>query len=460
MEFFKFISQKDKSLNKQYDRIKYKIGKKIEIKDADMDRSIQFSTGIHCISMEDNSPINYENVSFGPRVAILKAKEEDVIFQAEDGLCRLRKCQVVDIIYIEDLPDNLKTGRNSPGFFTHFLLNIKGIQHKQEYLDFILDKCCTSYIINTVNLYLEKLDRYYPEVEEYLLDKKLYDNAICYAICKKQYTNPIIRDKVLDDNYNCRNTEYKYSRFGWVKVFPEDKEEIEKLMNSPYDILKYCETMDYKDEEAEKFTEKISQLPYDIYLSMYVLRIGTNDKLEKDFLNTNSLYSILRYAVRYNKNTEEIRNSILRHEDFSEYEDFVKGMLDRKEIKDIALLSPKLAYQYILLGGEPTQEIKDKIKESSFYTLEYFKYDVILYKLDKDMFPAINDVGDIIYIIRNFDIDKDFFKAISEQDYLVYSNEYYRDSFVNYLTKYKEKHIRYKNIINEILEKELKYQPR
>ena len=369
MKFFKFVSDK----NISSDEIKYEVGKKIEIQDVNIDKN-QYNNGIHCIAWKGNSPIN-SNMFLGPRVAILKAKKEDVVSKSENGTCYLKRCKVVDIINTEDLPDDIKTGRKSYEFFMKFLSNINSIQHKQEYLNLILENCFDYYLANKANLYFEKLDRYYPEVEEYLLSKKMYDNAICYAICKGKYINPIIRDKIFEYHYDCHNYNLKYSKFGWAKVFPRDEEEIEKLMDSPEKILLYCETMGYKNEEAAKFTEKMAKIQSINYFTEYVLRIGTNEKLEKDFLRTGSLGEIICYAIRYNKNTKEIRDAILKYEVCYEYEDFVKGILEGKDIKDIALLSPKLACQHILLRGEPTPEIKDKIKEAPNYSSEYSDID-------------------------------------------------------------------------------------
>jgi len=342
--------------------------------------------------MEVESPIVCFNILFGPKVAILEANQEDIIYQEKDGKCRLKRCEVIDIINISDLPDNLKTGRNSIEFFHMFLNNIEKIEHKQEYFDLIIgndykNEYKSEYNLNTenritLNLYFEKLDKYDPQIEEFLLSKKLYDNAIYYAICKKQYINPIIRDKILDSDYHCRNAEYKYSRYGWAKVFPEDKEEIENLMNSSFDILRYCESMGYKDEEAEKFTEKISKFPFDEFTEIYVKNIGTNNELEKEFLIKSSIESILTYAIRYNKNTKAIRKA-LKNNYNSEYKDFIDQILDKKEFKDIALSSSEAALLYTLFGGKATKKIKKQIRKSSYCTIKYFMYNkssLILYK--------------------------------------------------------------------------------
>ena len=126
----------------------------------------------------------------------------------------------------------------------------------------------------------------------------------------------------------------------------------------------------------------------------------------------------------------------------------------KKDIKDIALSSPKLAFQYYSLGGELTPEIKNKIKESSYYTYEYFEY----YNLDKEMYSGINNVRDITLLLTNgFSVKKDFFKAILKQDYLVYNNVDSLNTFKDCLTKYKEKHREYANEVDKILLKEFKY---
>lgn len=455
MKFFNFISENDESITKEYDGIKYKVGDKIEIKNTSIDEGTQYGKFIHCISLKGELPIDPQGILFGPRVAILKAKKKDIISYSEDSKCILKKCKVIDIIDTNDLPTYLKTGRNSVKFFTNFLSGgVKKIEYKKEYLDLLMKDFPNQNDIYdtklfTLEMYIQKLDKYYLEMEEYLLNKNLYRVAIYNALYRRKYTNPILLDKILNENIN--------KKFNWVITFPKDLEKIEETINSSSDILFYCSQFIHRSESKrrfnrpmEKFTEKMSQLPFDLNVQSYIEKIGTNDKLEKEFLKKAPKEHILSYAIKYNRNTEEIKD-ILKKCDLYNNEEFVKEILAGKEIKDIALSSGKLAFRYIELGGEITEEIKNKIKESSFYTLEYFIY----FGLDKNMYSAINNIKDIIEFIETFGADEKFFEAVAEQDYLVTEdNEEYISNFKNYMNKWMN--AKNQDIINKILSKEIK----
>jgi hypothetical protein len=386
MRFFKFIANNNESITNDYDRIKYEIGKEIVVENVDMNKGNQCSNGIHCISMKVKPPIDCLNILFGPKVAILDAKKDDIAYSSRNGKCRLKRCKVINIYHVDDLPEKFKLKMGAI-FYERLIYFLTTIKYNPKQLDLL--KGTNFYVLD---LYFRRLDKYYPGIEKYFVNKKLYECAVLYALNSKKYNNSIL-------------IKYLYNigaKYEWAKIFPEDKEKVEETIRSSHEIYTYCLRMGYQKEEAEKFTEKISNCYFDMNSIRYILNIGTNNKLERQFLNRRnygnisktyrSFENILQYAVRYNKNTVKIRDSIKKYDkdaekdiDYYRYKDFADEIVAKKDIKSIALSSSKLAFKYALLKGEVTEEIKNKIKESQYYILEYFKY----VSLDKDMYSFI-----------------------------------------------------------------------
>lgn len=453
MLFFKFLSEDNKTLVGVEEKVQYEVGGEIKF-NIDFNISSK-QIGIQCIPMEGNTPIESPNLIFGEKVAILKIKKENIILMDENGICYARKVKVIDIIPIEYLP--LKTGRNSLNFFTNFLRTAKKIQHKVEYMNFILQNKLNYYNLQTLMLYLEKVDGYFPEIEHCLLANGLYDHAIMYAICKKEYRSPIIRAKVMDCDYTINTGTPEYSKFtwaqAWAQAFPQDRKDIENLMYSPAQILMYCDNMGVKGEEAKEMTEKISKMPFNKYSVEYSKRIGTNDKLENLFLSTtNRVSNIIAYAIRYNRNTRAIRGSFTTRPRILEYEDFVEKIRTGREIKDIVLSSPKLAYQACVLGAEMTEELKSKIMESSCWTYEF----LVTVGFDSTMYPAINGVDEIANLLGDDIKDKELFKSLLSQDFFTYKDIASVPLFFRYLFEYKERNPEFTKEIIEIMGKQIK----
>jgi len=441
MKFFKFISENNESITDSYKKIKYEVGKEIVVNDVNMNKFEQCTTGIHCICMDVKSPINCDSILFGPKIAVLEAKEEDIIYFSENGKCRLKECKVIDIYNTKDLSEKFKydMGRH---FYEKIIFFLSKIEYDQRQLDLL---CKSDFF--TIKQYFDKLDKYYPEIEEYLIDKEFFNYAIYYAIKNKKYNNRIIIQNIYD----------VYSKCEWVKTFPEDKEEIEDSINKPYDIYNYCSVMGYKNEQAAKFTEKMSQTYHDGYLVSYVLSIGTNDKIEKELLYSNNFIigfvDLLKYIVRYNRTTKDILDvlkemveKISNNGNYNMYKDFADKIIAGENIKDIALSSSEFTYIYTLLSGKITEEIKDKIKESQHYTFEYF----LNCELDKDMYSVINETKYIAKFICNFGIVEEFLDAVLKQEVLVDNYEYNNfGMFVRSRSLYQE----YQDKLDKILSK-------
>jgi len=110
--FWKFINKENKSLNPRGNPLVYDVGAILEVPDADTN-NVQCSSGIHCLAVTKEA-IDPYNVSFGPKIAILEAEDEDVIYFDISGKCRLRKCKVIDVL--TDPPGWMKTGNGNADF--------------------------------------------------------------------------------------------------------------------------------------------------------------------------------------------------------------------------------------------------------------------------------------------------------------------------------------------------------
>lgn len=226
MKFFRFLTKDNVPFNELSDNLEdtqYKIGDKIVADIDENDEGTFWEPGIHCIKVKGENEIVGDFISFGSKVAILKAKKEDILHEREDGTCRLSKCEVIDIIDAKELLEKLKNKRISGSFFLRILSYIPEIEYNKKHLCLILDIFTDDNFygisFDTLNNYFNKLDKYYPEIEEYLLGKELYDYALIYAINKKQYNDPKLKEYVEN---------MKYERLGlkseWKKIFGEKEE--------------------------------------------------------------------------------------------------------------------------------------------------------------------------------------------------------------------------------------------
>ena len=130
-KFWKFVTE-DGCSPRVYDSIKYIPGETIEIKDADPDKTLQCSSGIHCLYFSDEQYNEY-NVLFGPKVAILEVNEEDIIFYENNGKCRVRKAKVLEVKEPEIW---MRTGNGNP---TWALNCVRYCGHHPDVMQVVID---------------------------------------------------------------------------------------------------------------------------------------------------------------------------------------------------------------------------------------------------------------------------------------------------------------------------------
>ena len=95
-KFWKFVTEDGCSPGK-FGKIKYIAGETVEVEDADPDKNIQCSSGIHCIDFSDKQYNPCNIIMFGPKVAILEVDEKDIIYYEKGGKCRVKKAKVLEV---------------------------------------------------------------------------------------------------------------------------------------------------------------------------------------------------------------------------------------------------------------------------------------------------------------------------------------------------------------------------
>jgi hypothetical protein len=357
MRFFKFIGEDNKSLCDipDIEKIHYVKGKTIEVEDTDMNIKVQCGEGIHCILFDGTKPINTVNILFGPRVAILEADEEDVIYYSEDGKCRLKKCEVVDVYDINKLPKELKNGRGNQDFSIQVFKLLKYCKFSD----------CTELLEknqygNITQLLVKKLDRYYKKFEDYLVSNKIFIFAAEYALKHKKYYNNSIAEWVKTEGNNVVKLE-------WACTFGQN------------DI----------------------------------------DKLEKEFLGELSNCSdyefncTVKYAIEFNRINDTIINFILRNKNINYYGEkllfeYIRKFIDNPEIEKIAKLSQTYAYEYcVKKEGNVSDEVIEMIRGDWYYSVNY-----ILNIKDDGFYDRFDDIYNIIAYLDKYGANDKFLDSI------------------------------------------------
>lgn len=352
MIFFKFVDGKDMSLSYTSNAIHYVKGKTIEVKDANPDSTVQCGSGIHCILFDGTKPIDDNNILFGPRIAVLEADEKDVIYYSEDGKCRLKKCKVLDVYDIKELPEELKSGRGDVDFADHILTFLQEkLQYDEAWLKVIIQD------FNIFSRYVTKLDKYYPKLEDSLCDSGELKFACRYTYMTGKYHRKEIREWVEEPN----SPGYLNDKFNWLKKFKIHSENFEKnILKSGDldDILKYAVTMERDTKE---------------------IRYEIKNRINKVYYS----YDLERYVTQFiNNNVEEI-----------------------------AELLPSTAMAYARKTGKATPLMKEKIKTVHSLAKEY----VLTIENDEDFYSSIyNEFDSIIKFFNHYTDSKDQEKFVNK----------------------------------------------
>lgn len=355
MKFFKFLDEKDQS-PASANKIHYVKGEIIEVEDANPNSNLQCGSGIHCILFDGDKPIDSLNIVFGPRVAILEAEDEDVIYFSEYGKCRLKKAKVVDVYDVENLPEELKLGRNNKDFACYLFDYLTEIKYDEKWMDFVLKPdAWGSY--NFFNCFIKKLDKHYPEFEDYLVNNDKFVFACKYACLSGKYHREELKK--------------------WV----EDTD--------PLDNLK----------------EKID----------WIVKFGSDsNNFENNLLKIKDIDSILYYAVAANKDTKEIREIIkdnnIKYYPYG-YEKYVTNFIDNDNIEEIAELCPQTSMIYARKKGKATPKMKEQIKKIQYLAKEY----LLTIENDEYFYDSIyNDFDGIIRFFNKYEYQKDFVNKLLE----------------------------------------------
>lgn len=369
MKFFKFIDNEDKSLS-TYEKIHYKVGSIIEVKNADT-RNIQCSNGIHCILFDGTKQIYSDSILFGPRVAILEANKEDVVYFSGSGKCRLKKCKVVETYDIDNLPEELKFGRGNYAFTVKALEFLDNIKLTDKWMKFLKES--NDY---TFSLIIEKLDKYYSKVENYFVNNKYFDFAARYAIKHKKYNHNSIKTWINKKNFDI------LLELKWVATF------------NPEDI----------DKTEKEYLEKISY-DYDYY--------KFND--------------VIDYAIEFNRINDNIINFILKNKrPYYEFVyDYIKKFANDPKIEKLVEKSSNYAYIYLLNNpNSKNDKIKSIVKKDYLYSVRYILN--IEDSGDCDSYRKFNNICDIIEYFKKYGTNDKFLNEVSSLKYIT-NNETFKN---------------------------------
>ena len=184
----------------------------------------------------------------------------------------MREAKVVDIIKTEELPDEIKYDKATPGFSIDVLSYSEKVKYSEKLLNLTNRYNIDSYLIL-------KLDGYYKEVEDYLVKNNMR-YAVEYTAKHKEYHNNEIRDFVYDI------AKESYLFYDWEVIF---------------DWIKNFESNDL-------------------------------DKLEEEFINRIHpiVQDVISYAIEYNRNSEVIANYIFKNASPSTHriKDYINMFID------------------------------------------------------------------------------------------------------------------------------------
>ena len=281
-KFWKFVT-KDGFSPGGCGSIKYTTGKTLEVEDANPDKSIQCSSGIHCIDFSEKE-YDYSNIIFGPKVAILEVDEKDIIYFKEGSKCRVKKAKVLEVKEPELW---MKTG-NGDVEWTFKCSYSCG--HHPDVMQVIINNKDSQYAYYYANDILQKHDERLMQV---IINNKSIHYAYHYSIDVIEGHDERLMQVILD----AKDSEYAYL---YAKHVLQGHEE--KLMQVIIDAQDACYAYDYANDIIEGHDERLMQIiidqknPYYAYhYARYVLK-GHDERLMKIANNDFS------YKYHYEKN--------------------------------------------------------------------------------------------------------------------------------------------------------------
>jgi len=293
--FWKFISEENKSLNPRGNPLVYDVGAILEVPDADT-TNVQCSSGIHCLVVTKEA-IDPYNVSFGPKIAILEAEEEDVIYFESNGKCRLRKCKVIDVL--TDPPGWMKTGNGHSGFTKNYWNR-----------SFEKTKCQAVKQVAAKNGWL--IDYYYEtnswstEVVKAIRDSVTPGSTAMKFAKQIGKPYPSLEEIAINDGYVVE----------WAKQFGA-KPQYEKYLKNTTDRYEY--TLMMKGDISEALARQIgADGKYFDYLSgtlgKSLLTAPLRAVMEEAFLAQGPLEEVCKYAVKHNRENARATQALLSGE--------------------------------------------------------------------------------------------------------------------------------------------------
>jgi hypothetical protein len=384
--FWKFVNQENKSLNPRGKPLVYEVGAILEVPDADTD-NVQCSSGIHCLAVTKEA-IDPYNVSFGPKIAILEAEDEDVIYFEISGKCRLRKCKVIDVL--TDPPGWMKTGNGHADFTKRYWNGT-----------FAKTKCQAVKQVAAKNGWL--IDYYYEtkswstEVVKAIRDSATPGSAAMQFAKQIGKPYPSLEEIAINSGYMIE----------WAKQFGINPQ-YEKHLNNINDRYEYAILM--QGDISENLARQIGKDgKYFAYLSGKLSK-PLLAAMEEAFLSDGPLENVCRYAVKQNQENARVTQALLsgeikwdRYFDNGVYRNYVYHFeTPERKFADAVLQSNDKAFicTYALEGGATPAMLTVLAGHSDLalkYMTKYGYQDELIQSMEKIKLPTYSGSDFNIY---------------------------------------------------------------
>ena len=281
-KFWKFVTEDGCSPGK-FGKIKYIPGETIEVEDADPDKSIQCSSGIHCLDFS-NEQYDDHNIVFGPKVAILEVDEENIIYYEKNGKCRVKKAKVLEVKEPELW---MRTGNGN----ISWILGCGGYcGHHPDIMQLIIDEKNSQFAYWYA---LEVLKGHDERLMQVIIDGVSAEPAYCYAHDVLKGHDEKLMQVILDG---------KNARYAYYYAKSILKKHDERLMNVVIDGQDHYSAFFYANDVLKGHDERLMQViidqkdaRYAYYYALDILKkhneklmeIANNDSFYKDLYEGN-----------------------------------------------------------------------------------------------------------------------------------------------------------------------------
>lgn len=416
--FFKFIGEDGYSLSRSTGGLHYVPGKYLNVPNANPNKKIQCSSGIHCLLMDSDKPISSTAVIFGPKIAILEAEDDDIIYYSQDGKCRLKKCQVLEVMETKDLDIDLILGRGDDFFFSNTSHYVTGVSNKY-LLKIIRNKYFRGEFCYLNSFLTDNELKYNKEVEKTLLDKNYNNLAVNYALYHRKYSDNRLVDIVCDLPIG-----FKIS---WSKSFgPSIK--IEDTLNSSESVSQYIREV----RSTPKLLDKM--LECDNAYVIYKFSCFNDSAKIRDYMFNRVTGKDLIYSLMYcndhedDVTAEEIESVTRKVIDYAgqpttfwtDYSltTFIENFYKHPSIRELALKSPQAACKYSTVASDYSDDLMSVIAKDAHYSTQWAQengfHKLILEHL-------VYNGKNVFSLFRKFGINEELLDMFCAKTYNYYS---------------------------------------